>query len=389
MLPLHITAMNAAWQRLPSNNPYIALFISDGGLAVYAKKSDTLYGFEEHAASLFLRLEQGEDAADILSDFTGETQQDVALLLEQCQLLLSGQQTEKHMAYAPALDYPTSIPTYPNSGKIYQLLNTNFLIHADSPAYQELLQSHLAHLEVSEHPSKPDIVFALHQQGDCIIPLMNGKQIHAGLTSQRLYPFMQDWMRVTAYQRVPYLLTLHAAALYKDDKCILLPGVSGAGKSTLTAALLSKGYQLLTDETAVIDLFDFGIYPVPMPLGLKEGSWQLLEHLYPTLMSLPAHRRFDQKPVRYLPPPEIQDVTLARISATHIIFPQVSDGETGDLLSISLLQALAKLDETGYQVQDKLGEEKAESMLFWLAGLQAYEVHYQHFNQAVEVIETL
>jgi len=381
--------MHSVWQRLASNHPHITLFLSDDGLAVYSKKSDTLFGFEQHAASLFLRLEQGEDASDILSNVTDATQQDVGFLLAQCQLLLSGQQTEKHMAYVPALDYPTPIPTYPNSGKIYQLLNTNFLIHADSPAYQELLQSHLAHLEVSEHPSKPDIVFALHQQGDCIIPLVNGKQIHAGLTSQRLYPFMQDWMRVTAYQRVPYLLTLHAAALYKDDKCILLPGVSGAGKSTLTAALLSKGYQLLTDETAVIDLFDFGIYQVAMPLGLKEGSWPLLQPLYPALMALPVYRRFDQQPVRYLPPPEIQDVTLARISATHIIFPQVSDDASGELLSLSPLQTLAKLDETGYQVQDKLGEEKAESMLFWLAGLQAYEVHYQHFNQAVEVIETL
>jgi len=383
-----------SWQRLPSKNPHITLFLFDGGLAVYAKKSDTLFGFEAFAASLFLRLEQGEDAEEILSNVTDEAQQEASFLLkhfllEQCNVLLSGQVSEPNMAYAPALEYPTAIPTYPNTGKYYRLLNTCFLIQADSPAYEDMLHNHLGHLEISEHRPNPDIVFTLNQQGDCIIPRLNGKQIHAGLASQRLYPFLQDWMRVTAYQRLPYLLTLHAAALYKDDKCILLPGVSGAGKSTLTAALLTKGYHLLSDETTVIDLFDFGIYQVAMPLGLKEGSWPLLQPLYPALMALPVHRRFDQQPVRYLPPPEVQDVKQQCKFATHIIFPQVSDDASGELLSLSPLQTLAKLDESGYQVQDKLGEKKAESILHWLAGLQAYEVHYQHFNQAVEVIETL
>jgi len=54
------------------------------------------------------------------------------------------------------------------------------------------------------------------------------------------------------YQRG--ILALHAAAVADGQGAVLLAGDSGAGKSALLAALLQRGWSLLSDDLAVVDL---------------------------------------------------------------------------------------------------------------------------------------
>jgi hypothetical protein len=75
-------------------------------------------------------------------------------------------------------------------------------------------------------------------------------------------------------------LALHAAALRWKGRSIILPGISGTGKSTLAAALLARGGELFSDEVALV-LGDGTLAPIPLPPGLKSGSWPLLAVDYP------------------------------------------------------------------------------------------------------------
>ena len=47
---------------------------------------------------------------------------------------------------------------------------------------------------------------------------------------------------------------VHAAAVEKDGRGFIFPGAPGSGKSTLCAALVSRGWRLLSDEMAMISL---------------------------------------------------------------------------------------------------------------------------------------
>lgn len=49
-------------------------------------------------------------------------------------------------------------------------------------------------------------------------------------------------------------LVLHANAVVKDGRAVLLMGASGAGKTTITHALLERGCELVTDDLGVVDL---------------------------------------------------------------------------------------------------------------------------------------
>jgi HprK-related kinase A len=67
-------------------------------------------------------------------------------------------------------------------------------------------------------------------------------------------------------------LLLHAAAVEKDGRALVMTGESGAGKSTLAALLMRAGWRLLGDEFALVDLVDGTLHPFPRPISLKNES---------------------------------------------------------------------------------------------------------------------
>jgi ABC-type cobalamin/Fe3+-siderophores transport system ATPase subunit len=67
----------------------------------------------------------------------------------------------------------------------------------------------------------------------------------------------------------------------RNGKALLLAGPSGAGKSTLCAALITRGWRLLSDEAAMIRPDDGLIQPYPRPICLKNASIDLIAEAVP------------------------------------------------------------------------------------------------------------
>ncbi len=71
-------------------------------------------------------------------------------------------------------------------------------------------------------------------------------------------------------------LALHAGAVERNGRVLLIAGPSGSGKSTLTAALVRNGARYVTDEVAVIDLPGGRVQPFAKPIDLASRSWELI-----------------------------------------------------------------------------------------------------------------
>ncbi|HZZ87811.1 MAG TPA: hypothetical protein VFE13_05695 [Caulobacteraceae bacterium] len=67
------------------------------------------------------------------------------------------------------------------------------------------------------------------------------------------------------------LAVLHASSVKVGDCAVLFMGASGAGKSTLAAALVQRGYPLVTDDVCVIDFGGAGA-----PRVLPDARWPKL-----------------------------------------------------------------------------------------------------------------
>lgn len=67
-------------------------------------------------------------------------------------------------------------------------------------------------------------------------------------------------------------LLLHASSVEKDGRALVMTGESGSGKSTLAALLGERGWRLMGDEFALLDLDSGMILPFPRLVSLKNRA---------------------------------------------------------------------------------------------------------------------
>jgi len=111
--------------------------------------------------------------------------------------------------------------------------------------------------------------------------------------------WLDDQLTIGAQHRRQDLLFLHAAALLRNDRAVLLLADSGGGKSTASWAAVHQGFALMSDELAPVRVEDATVLPHPRAVCLKTrppGPWPLPEgtirtaggfHVPPELLPLP------------------------------------------------------------------------------------------------------
>ncbi|WP_341675842.1 HprK-related kinase A [Niveibacterium sp. SC-1] len=76
-------------------------------------------------------------------------------------------------------------------------------------------------------------------------------------------------------------LVIHAAVVEREGLAAILPAPPGSGKSTLTAALIHRGWRLLSDELALVELETGQMIPLARPVNLKNNSIEVLKGFAP------------------------------------------------------------------------------------------------------------
>jgi HprK-related kinase A len=98
-------------------------------------------------------------------------------------------------------------------------------------------------------------------------------------------------------------LIIHAAVIEKQGKTVLLPAPPGAGKSTLCAALVNRGWRLLSDELALYDMERREIFGMARPINLKNKSIDLVKRHTPGVIMSDAVPDTTKGTVALMKPP--------------------------------------------------------------------------------------
>jgi HprK-related kinase A len=181
-----------------------------------------------------------------------------------------------------------------------------------------------------------------------------------------------------------YLL-LHAATVEKGGRALIMTGESGAGKSTLAALLGERGWRLMGDEFALLDLVSGELHPFPRAVSLKNKAIAVME------AEVAADRfgpRLDNTPkgaIRHLRP---NGEALARMDEPArpalILFPRF--GAAAAVRGVGQAEVFVRLTQasTNYVA---LGRRGFDALTGLVRGVPALAIDYPDAGTAIGLVE--
>ncbi len=368
----------------------LTLYLLGEESVLFSKRSLQLYGLDRIATLALLRLEAGEEPAAVSRDLGLEAAS--CQMVSRLSALLAGEEPSGD-EYENHLPCPLKLPDHRPGLPLCRLLDTTFAVEGPEELLREWITPFVAHLRTGQVGNGTgthlDLLISIEVEGSAWRLLLNGAPQGDARSTDRLLPLLFGRLRSFAYQRRPYLLAIHGAVVSTGGCTLLLAGQSGSGKSTLAAVLLARGYELVSDEPAVIDQSGTRVLPMPLGLGLKAGSWPVVLADYPELERWQTHFRFDGQPIRYLLPERRRATSKGEgYRATHLVFPTYAPGAPARIEPLGPVQRLRAIARAGYQVP-ALDEQRVEQILGWLGSLASFSLAYSSTSEALALLQSV
>lgn len=183
-----------------------------------------------------------------------------------------------------------------------------------------------------------------------------------------------------------YELALHAAALVKDERLMLLCGNPGAGKTTLTMALAHAGFGFASDDVTLLHA-DGRCVGLPFAPAVKAGAWPLLAERFPDLDTTPVFRRPDNKRVRYLIPQSFTGVSAESRAVGSVVLLQREAHAAARLEPVDPVEALRGLLGGAFAPGGELGDAGFDVLARVIASARTYRLTYSGLDEAVDLIK--
>jgi HprK-related kinase A len=193
-----------------------------------------------------------------------------------------------------------------------------------------------------------------------VIFSFDGREPFKPLPASQAFPLLEWGLNWCISTQCHQYLIIHAAVVETGGQAILLPAPPGSGKSTLCAALVARGWRLLSDELALIDVQNGNLTAMPRPISLKNDSiaaisqfWRdasLTPPIHGTVKGTIAHARVPRR--------SVEDAER-RAVPRWVIIPRYGAGLPTTLDAIPKASAFMQLVENAfnYSVHGRAGFE--------------------------------
>ncbi len=267
----------------------------------------------------------------------------------------------------------------------YRLLDLQFRLHVSPGTLRQWIEPLLASLISETPPGAPPLRIGLRAEDGRFVLAVHGEGTGWCARSSQVVPMLKASLLQLALRRSRDFGAIHAAAVGRNGRCVLLPGASGSGKSTAAAALVAAGLDLLGDDTIVLAGDGLAARPIPFAICVKKGAWNLLAGRFPDLLEQPVHDRIDGQRVRYLAPPTVAGDARRDTGrpVAAIVFLKREDGGAAELAALPPFEALQRLLAGFFPLADGLDPDKVERLLEWIGRTPSFELRFSSLEDCV------
>ncbi|MEF8726787.1 MAG: HprK-related kinase A [Accumulibacter sp.] len=190
-------------------------------------------------------------------------------------------------------------------------------------------------------------------------------------------------------QRFNQHVLLHAGALALADRGVIMAAPPGSGKSTLTAAMMLRGFRLLSDEFGVLCPRSGQLWPMLKPLALKNRSIDVIRDYAEDLILGPVYKGTHKGDVAHLAPGEAS-IDARRLPAHPqlVIFPTYRQGAALSVRRLPDADAFAHLAFNSFNYE-LLGATSFNAVADVIEACPAFALEYSRLDEAVESVRTL
>lgn len=215
--------------------------------------------------------------------------------------------------------------------------------------------------------------------GDYTIPDAAPLPLRLGLLAAEMGMNLQMALAQRRY------LLLHASAVEREGRAVLMTGVSGAGKSTLAALLMARGWRLMGDEFALIDPETGLVHAFPRLISLKNESIAVMERALPDGRFGPPQPATPKGDIRHLVPDARAIAAMdTPAQAAVLLFPTF--GHAAETRLVSPSESFVRLTQasTNYVA---MGERGFLALTRLVGAVPALAIDYPDADAALAMVE--
>jgi HprK-related kinase A len=209
------------------------------------------------------------------------------------------------------------------------------------------------------------------------------------LPLSQAFPMLEWGMNWCISSNAHSYLMIHAAVLEKNGRAVILAAPPGSGKSTLCAALMLRGWRLLSDELTLVRLADGQVEAVPRPVSLKNASIEVIRKFAPAAVFSPLVRDTVKGSVAHLKPSG-ESVQRGQESAraAWIIFPQYVKDSATLAVPVSPGRAMMRTADNSFNY-GLLGQRGFAAMASLISHCNCIDFRYSELDEAVQYFDHL
>ncbi len=182
-------------------------------------------------------------------------------------------------------------------------------------------------------------------------------------------------------------LLLHASAVERDGRVLVMTGQSGSGKSTLSALLGSQGWRFLGDEFVLLDPATGDVAPFPRLISLKNSAISAMQAAKPDGQFGPLLAGTPKGDIRHMVPPPDAIAQMGQYGTPALLlFPRY--GYPGAVREVAPGETFMRLTQasTNYVA---LGEAGFTTLTRFVKSVPSRAIDYQSGDEAIALVEKL